>query len=53
MNKQVEGLKDRFQQFLQTLESIEPETADLQEIDRLLNLIDELEVQVEKIRSNN
>ncbi|WP_322555720.1 MULTISPECIES: SE1561 family protein [Sporosarcina] len=52
-HNQVDGLKTRFHQFLETLDTIEPETADLQEIDRLIGMIDDLEEQVEKIKSTN
>jgi hypothetical protein len=50
-NKHVEGLKTRLNQFLETLDTIEPETADLTEIDRLISMIDDLEEQMEKIKS--
>ena len=47
----VEGLKTRLNLFLETLDTIEPETADLQEIDRLISMVDDLEEQVEKIKT--
>lgn len=49
-NGHVEGLKTRLHQFLETLDTIEPETADLKEIDQLLGLLDDLEEQMEKIK---
>lgn len=52
-NGQIEEVKSRLHQFLETLDEIEPETADLQEIDRLIGMIDELEEQMEKIKSDN
>jgi hypothetical protein len=51
-NGHVEGLKTRLHQFLETLDTIEPETADLQEIDQLISLLDDLEEQMEKIKSD-
>ncbi|MER2090650.1 MAG: SE1561 family protein [Sporosarcina sp.] len=48
----VEGLKTRLHQFLETLDTIEPETADLQEIDQLISMLDDLEEQMEKIKSD-
>jgi hypothetical protein len=51
-NGHVEGLKTRLHQFLETLDTIEPETADLKEIDQLLGLLDDLEEQMEKIKSD-
>ena len=50
LNGPVEGLKTRLNQFLETLDTIKPETADLQETDRLISMVDELEEQVEKIK---
>jgi C4-type Zn-finger protein len=52
-NSNVEGLKTRLHQFLETLESIEPETADLQDIDQLISMLDELEEQMDKIKTDN
>lgn len=46
----VDELKNRLHQFLEKLESIEPETTDLQEIDQLIGLVDELENQMNKIK---
>ncbi|QTD42895.1 SE1561 family protein [Sporosarcina sp. Te-1] len=52
-NGQVEQLKNRLHLFLEKLESIEPETADLQEIDQLILLVDEIEQQMEQIKTDN
>lgn len=51
-NNQIEEVKNRLQQFLNTLDHIEPETTDLQEIDRLIGMIDDLEEQMEKIKTD-
>lgn len=48
--RHVEELKTRLHQFLETLDSIEPETADLEEIDKLIQLVDELEKQMEQAK---
>ena len=50
-NGHVEGLKTRLHQFLETLDTIEPETADLKEVDQLIGLLDDLEEQMEKMKS--
>ena len=47
---QVVELKNRFNQFLETLEAIEPEKTGLQEIDRLIMLLDELEEQMDSYK---
>ncbi|MFC5591916.1 SE1561 family protein [Sporosarcina soli] len=52
-NSTIESLKSRLHQFLETLDSIEPETADLQDIDHLISMIDELEEQMDKMKTDN
>ncbi|MBD7908633.1 hypothetical protein H9659_09860 [Sporosarcina sp. Sa3CUA8] len=49
-SNQVDDLKIRLNQFLETLDTIEPETADLEEIDRLISLVDDLEVRMGKLK---
>lgn len=49
-NNHVDELKNRLHQFLEKLESIEPETTDLHEIDQLIGLVDELENQMNRIK---
>ena len=49
-NSNVDDLKNRLHQFLEKLESIEPETTDLHEIDQLIALVDELEKQMNGIK---
>ena len=48
----VDELKIRFHQFLEKLESIEPETTDLYDIDQLISLVDELENQMNKLKKD-
>ncbi|PID17099.1 MULTISPECIES: SE1561 family protein [unclassified Sporosarcina] len=47
---QVVELKNRFNQFIETLEAIEPENTDLKDIDRLIMLLDELEEQMDSTK---
>lgn len=42
-NKQVSFLKQRLNMFLDVLDAIDPEDADLDDIDRLIEMVDELE----------
>ncbi|WP_462408781.1 SE1561 family protein [Neobacillus sp. Marseille-QA0830] len=42
-NSQVSFLKQRLNMFLDVLDAIDPETTDLEDIDRLISIIDELE----------
>lgn len=51
-NGQVDELKNRLHQFLEKLETIEPETTDVNDIDQLINMIDELEIQMNKLKSD-
>jgi hypothetical protein len=42
-NTQVTFLKQRLNMFLEVLDAIDPEDANLQDVDRLLAILDELE----------
>ncbi|MGJ7919125.1 SE1561 family protein [Neobacillus sp. LXY-4] len=42
-NQQVDFLKHRLSMFLDVLDAIDPEDADLEDIDRLILFIDEIE----------
>jgi hypothetical protein len=42
-NQQVTFLKQRLNMFLEVLDAIDPEEADLDDVDRLIAIIDELE----------
>ncbi|AGK52255.1 SE1561 family protein [Bacillus sp. 1NLA3E] len=42
-NTQVDFLKHRLNMFLDVLDAIDPEDADLEDIDRLISFIDDLE----------
>jgi len=48
---QVKYLKERLTIFMEVLDSIEPEHTELEDIDRLINMIDELEEKVEQFKS--
>ena len=47
---QVDQLKERFEQLLDAIQSIEPETTDLKQVDELIELVEEIEQHVEKIK---
>ncbi|ALC87996.1 MULTISPECIES: SE1561 family protein [Bacillaceae] len=51
--QQVSYLKDRLQMFLEVLDSIEPETTELEDIDRLIQMMDDLELKMEQFKSSN
>lgn len=50
---QVDFLKKRLNMFLDVLESIEPETTDLEDIDRLLEIVDELEAKCREFKNRD
>jgi len=48
---QVNFLKHRLTMFLEVLENIDPEQADLEDVDRLIEILDELEVKCEQFKT--
>ncbi|MFJ8263757.1 SE1561 family protein [Rummeliibacillus sp. NPDC094406] len=49
--QQVTYLKERLQIFVEVLDAIDPETADLQDIDRLIDMMDDLEDKMEQFKN--
>lgn len=49
--KQVSYMKQRLNMFLDVLDSIEPETAELEDIDRLIAMVDELDGKMQQFKS--
>lgn len=49
--QQVSYLKDRLQMFLEVLDTIQPETTELEDIDRLIQMMDDLELKVEQFKN--
>lgn len=48
---QMNFLKQRLTMFLEVLESLDPEDADLEDVDRLIEILDELEVKCEQFKT--
>lgn len=48
--EQVTYLKERLNMFLEVLDSIEPETTELEDIDRLISMMDDLEDKMEQFK---
>jgi protein-tyrosine phosphatase len=48
---QVNYLKERLTIFMEVLDSIEPEHTELEDIDRLITMIDELEEKVDQFKN--
>lgn len=49
--KQVSYMKQRLNMFLEVLDSIEPETAELEDIDRLITMVDELDDKMQQFKT--
>lgn len=49
--QQVIYMKQRLNMFLEVLDSIEPETAELEDIDRLIAMVDELDGKMQQFNS--
>lgn len=50
-NKQVSYLKERLQIFVEVLDAIDPETADIEDIDRLIQMLDDVEDKMDQFKS--
>jgi len=50
--QQVTYLKERLNIFLEVLDAIEPETTELEDIDRLISMMDDLEDKMEQFKNS-
>ena len=51
-NPQLSYLKTRLNMFLEVLEALDPEPAELEDIDRLIQMIDDLEMKYERFKKD-
>ena len=51
--QQVTYLKERLEIFLEVLEAIDPETTELEDIDRLIEMMDDLEQKMDQFQGRN
>ena len=51
--QQVTYLKERLEIFLEVLDAIDPETTDLEDIDRLIKMMNDLEEKMEQFQKRN
>nr|WP_295973759.1 SE1561 family protein [uncultured Bacillus sp.] len=49
-NSQVSFLKERLNMFLDVLDAIDPEETDIEDIDRLIEIIDDLEAKCREFK---
>lgn len=52
-DSQVDYLKQRLNAFLEVLDAIEPEHTELEDIDRLIQMIDDLELKCEQFKGES
>lgn len=50
-DEQVKYLKDRLELFMEVLDRIEPETADIEDIDRLIEIVDSIEEKFQSFQN--
>lgn len=48
--KQIAYLKERLQIFVEVLDAIDPETTSVEDIDRLISIIDDVEEKMEEFK---
>lgn len=48
---QVKYLKDRFELFIEVLDTMEPETTDVEDIDRLIEIVDSIEEKFQSFKN--
>ncbi|KIL47231.1 SE1561 family protein [Jeotgalibacillus soli] len=51
-DSQVLYLKQRLNMFLEVLESVDPESAELEDIDRMIQMVDDLELKVQQFKKS-
>lgn len=51
--QQVSYLKERLEIFLEVLDAIDPETTELEDIDRLIKMMDDLEEKMDQFQSRD
>ncbi|AJO21626.1 SE1561 family protein [Weizmannia coagulans] len=49
-DQQLTYLRERLNIFLEVLDSIDPEAASLEDIDRLIQMIDEIELKIDQFK---
>lgn len=51
-DSQLSYLKNRLNMFLEVLDSMDPESTDVEDIDRLLQMLDEIELKQDQFKHN-
>ncbi|MER3127034.1 SE1561 family protein [Bacillus pumilus] len=50
--QQVDYLKNRLDMFMNVIDSLDPESTDVEDIDRLIQMIDDLEAKYERFKTD-
>ncbi|MCH1624237.1 SE1561 family protein [Fredinandcohnia quinoae] len=51
-DQQIKYLKDRLNMFIEVIDTMDPESTDVEDIDRLLNMLDDLEVKYDQFKKD-
>ena len=51
-DSQLDYLKDRLNMFMEVIDSLDPESTELDDIDRLIQMLDDLEFKYDQFKSN-
>ncbi|MFD1738010.1 SE1561 family protein [Bacillus salitolerans] len=51
-DSQISYLKNRLEMFIEVIDHLDPEHADLEDIDRLIQMLDDMEVKVEQFKKD-
>jgi len=51
-DSQLDYLKDRLNMFLEVIDSLDPESTELDDIDRLIQMLDDLEIKSDQFKSD-
>ncbi|MEC2113366.1 SE1561 family protein [Bacillus stercoris] len=51
-DQQIDYLKNRLDMFMNVIDSLDPEATDVEDIDRLINMLDDLEAKYERFKKD-
>ncbi|ALC80177.1 MULTISPECIES: SE1561 family protein [Bacillus] len=51
-DRQIDYLKNRLEMFMTVIDSIDPESTDVEDIDRLLKMVDEIEEKYKRFKKD-
>ncbi|MCY8826368.1 SE1561 family protein [Bacillus atrophaeus] len=51
-DQQIDYLKNRLDMFMNVIDSLDPESTDVEDIDRLISMLDDLEAKYERFKKD-